>query len=389
MAELPNDLEFLKDSSLDPDIKKALLDKVFEEKRFERERAKDEETRHDEKNRFWHNTPLVVALTGAITIAANALSGAFLDREGTQNKASLTRIEAALAEQGKGADANRQASNEERQFAFRVIERELAKSNEMAERAGVLLFLVRSGILNGLNRDELEEMALNDLEKSGSDSESVGIPATLGALNYQLDVPVSAPGQTVAARSLLEISTREINKNIEETTHLKDLERYWSVVHEFDGEITPQLPWSAAFISWAIAQTGNPDGLQLSAANFKIWKSAVEKGCVIGRLSKVLPGDLIFIARTKEQVTAVLSGGGEPMQTGVVYSVEKEKGLKYIGGNIGNAVRLREIALSDGKIVGFVRIGQKGISPSTGAVQQQVPADLPASVASPLRQGRG
>lgn len=373
MAELPGDLEFLKDSELDLDIKKALMDKVFEEKHLEREREKDEAARQTEKRRFWHNTPLVIALTGTITIAANALSSAFLDRQGAQSKETLTRIEAALAEQGKGADANRQASNEERQFAFRVIEQELAKSNDMAERAGVLLFLVRSGILNGLNRQELEQMALNDLEKSGSNSESVGIPATLGALNYHLEVPVSVPGQTPASKALLEISTREINKNIEETTKFKDLKRYWSVIQDFDSQITPDLPWSGAFISWAISQAGNPDGIRLSAANYKIWNSAVEKGCALGRSSDVLPGDLIFIARTKDSVAEALSGAAVPMQPGVVYTVEKGKGLQYIGGNLGNAVRLREIPLKDEKIVGFVRIGQKASNPSTGAVQQRVP----------------
>ena len=362
MAELPSDLEFLKDPSLDTDIKKVLLDKVFEEKRLEHERAKDEESRKTERNRFWQNTPLVIALTGTITIAANALSGVFLDREVTKNKESIKQIEAKLDEQGKGSDANRQASNEERQFAFRVIEQELTKSNDVAERAGVLLFLVRSGILNGLNREELEKMALNDLNKSGADSESVGIPATLGGLNYQLAVPVSVPEQTAAASALLDISTREINKNIDETTSFKDLERYWSVIKDFSIEITPEIPWSGAFISWAITEVGNPDGLRLSAANYKIWESAVEKGCVIARPLEVLPGDLIFIARSKENYPGSI-------QTGVVYSVEKGKSLKYIGGNIGNAVRLREILLSDGNIMGFVRIGQKVGSHGTGTVQ--------------------
>lgn len=74
----------------------------------------------------------------------------------------------------------------------------------MAARAGVLLFLVRTGILNSLNREELEKMALNDLQKAGADPGNVGIPETLGfgRPEYNLDVPAhqfeSDPGTSAS-----------------------------------------------------------------------------------------------------------------------------------------------------------------------------------------------
>jgi len=39
MTELPSDLEFLKDSDLEPEIKMALLEKMFEEKRQEQDQC--------------------------------------------------------------------------------------------------------------------------------------------------------------------------------------------------------------------------------------------------------------------------------------------------------------------------------------------------------------
>jgi hypothetical protein len=255
-----------------------------------------------------------------ITIAANALSSTILNNQNSRNSERLAVIEAQLSEQGKGADASRQATKDERAFAFSIIEKELAKSSDMAARAGMLLFLVRSGILNSLNR--------NELEKTNADPSSAGIPKTLGFFrrpNYNLDLPAAIAGQTEAAKLLLKIAIQEINRNVEEHVSFDDVKKYWSAVSDFPIEkVTPDDAWGGAFAAWVIAASGNPDRIVLSADSAKIWRSASDKGITFGPHERsVLGGDLVFIARSNGKIVA-----------GVVYSAEGRR-LRYIGGNIG------------------------------------------------------
>ena len=81
MDRVEDEFAFLKDDTLDADLKKVLIEKVFEERNQKREAglkaSESQATQSLEKKRFWHNTPLVVALVGTITIAANALSTFF------------------------------------------------------------------------------------------------------------------------------------------------------------------------------------------------------------------------------------------------------------------------------------------------------------------------
>lgn len=191
---LPSEYDFLKDPTLDADAKKALLQGLLEEKKFAREAP-------IERTRFWHNTPLVLALVGTITIAANGIVSyalasrttsdtVTLEQLKSQLKDSENRSTAARAVEASDADARRNASKDEREFAFRIIERELSKTGNSSERATVLLFLVRAGVLNSLNRNELEKMAESDIRKAGKDPNVVGIPPTLGrtpTFFYQLD----------------------------------------------------------------------------------------------------------------------------------------------------------------------------------------------------------
>lgn len=71
----------------------------------------------------------------------------------------------------------------------------------------------------------------------------------------------------------------------------------------------------------------------------------------------MLPGDLVFIVRSEGQVEALRSGQHlVPSSSGVVYAIQGDA-FQYIAGNIGNAVRLRDLNLADPKIAGFARIG--------------------------------
>jgi hypothetical protein len=98
-----------------------------------------------------------------------------------------------MAQDASEADAKRAASREEREFAFKIIERELGKAGDSSSRAEVLLFLAKAGILNSLNRPELETMALSEIEKAGKKPSDVGIPPTLGRPDGQTVPFASVP----------------------------------------------------------------------------------------------------------------------------------------------------------------------------------------------------
>jgi hypothetical protein len=206
MAPLPNEFDFLADPSLDPEVKKTLLAGLLEEKRHARDNAlkvmEAQSSQALEKKKLWHNTPLMLALVGTISVFANGLVAYVQAGRTTSDTITLKQLEAQLKEseerskadrerqlsefkqqmgqEASEAEARRAATKEEREFAFKIIERELGKTGDSASRAEVLLFLVRAGILNSLNRPELERMAVVQIERSGGNVREVGIPPTLG-----------------------------------------------------------------------------------------------------------------------------------------------------------------------------------------------------------------
>jgi hypothetical protein len=211
MAALPNEFNFLTEPSLDPEIKKILLAGLLEDKRHARDndlKAKEAQASQAlEQKKFWHNTPLMLALVGTISVFANGLVAYVQAVRTTSDTITLKELEAKLKEsedrskadrerqlsalkqqlnqEASEADAKRGATKEEREFAFKIIERELGKTGDSQSRAEILLFLVRAGIVNSLNRTELEKMALVEIQRTGGNAQQVGIPATLGrVLNF-------------------------------------------------------------------------------------------------------------------------------------------------------------------------------------------------------------
>jgi hypothetical protein len=333
VVDLESELAFLRDKELDVELKKSMLDKIFQERKDARDLAL-------ERKKFWHNTPLVVALVGTITIGANLLSSFVLNTQTSQTD----------------------ASKDERQFAFGVINQELAKSTDLRARAEVLLFLVRAGVLNSLNRDELEKMATADLQRLNIPPESVGIPPTVGSLSappdYSLPTPEKSSEQTDAATRLLVAAIGEINKDVEENISFDIVKTYWSAVESPSITPDPSVPWSGAFLAWLISQAGNPNKLPMTASNIAIWNAGVKKGLTfLPGEEKVLPGDLFFISRSVSDVEVLRSGNAasSPAHSGVVYSVNGDV-FATIEGNIGNAIRQRETSITDAKLIGFLRI---------------------------------
>jgi hypothetical protein len=155
-----------------------------------------------EKKPLWRNTPLALALVGTISVFASGLVAyvqtgrtscdaitmpqlqAELKESEQRSQAAreqqLTQFKQQLAQQASEEEARRAATKDERAFAFNIIQTELSKSTDQTARAEVLLFLARAGILNSLNRPELEKMAAAQIERAGIRPGDAGIPPTLG-----------------------------------------------------------------------------------------------------------------------------------------------------------------------------------------------------------------
>ncbi len=129
----------------------------------------------DRQKLVW-NTPIVAALAGLITLSATFLFERLTSRDETTNTITLEQVrnelaasEARLKQQLETAKsenlAKLEAEAKEREFQYEIVRSELTdreKSN--AERAAVLLFLVRAGVLSSLNQDELRLMAEQQIE---------------------------------------------------------------------------------------------------------------------------------------------------------------------------------------------------------------------------------
>src|SRR6516164_9471340 len=107
MAQLPKEFDFLTDPSLDPEIKKTLLAGLLEEKRHARE-----------KKKLWHNTPLMLALVGTISVLANGLVAYVQAGRTTSDTITLKQLEAQLkeSEERSKGDRERQLSELKQQM---------------------------------------------------------------------------------------------------------------------------------------------------------------------------------------------------------------------------------------------------------------------------------
>lgn len=129
---------------------------------------------------FW-GTPFVAALAGLITLSATFAFDRITKRDETTNTITIEQIKeeieannaalaAQLAEQGKRTDAEIAASAEERKFQYEIVRAEFSDPKKTnLQRADVLLFLARAGILTKLDEQELKAMAAEQKENPESD----------------------------------------------------------------------------------------------------------------------------------------------------------------------------------------------------------------------------
>lgn len=175
--------------------------------------------------------------------------------------------------------------------------------------------------------------------------------------DYDLPVPPRTTGESELSRQMLEIAIAETNFGVHEVSKSDRVAIYWDALNlNFIGA-NSNLPWSAAFISWVIKESGNPNGLKLSAATINIWQSAKEKELTLPPdISQPVPGDIAFRMRRTDDASAWADAGGHaPGTAGIVYEVNDDE-IVVIAGNISNAVRPIIWRRNDPLIAGFVRL---------------------------------
>lgn len=178
-------IKHLKDSELPEVIRESLLNQVFAEQRNTEASSREKEKLEFEKRKFRWNTPVVVTLTGLLTLGATYLfdvwkaetESELVVKQGTeeaQNTLTLEQLRAEISESetrlSQSFQARQQKSEaefaalaEERAFQFNLVKEQLASELDQSERARVLLFLAKSGILSTLNVAYLEELANEQL----------------------------------------------------------------------------------------------------------------------------------------------------------------------------------------------------------------------------------
>jgi hypothetical protein len=153
------------------------LEKAYTQDREWQFRAAEQS--HSARN-FRANTPLVIALTGILTIAANFLVSFLLKDQDAQVQASLARLEATVTENTRRLEAEIAVESRSLEFQYSMIEQIMAASADESvtdielERARQLLFLSRTGLLPVVKSDELEKLVRESVGATGE--VVVGLP---------------------------------------------------------------------------------------------------------------------------------------------------------------------------------------------------------------------
>ncbi|MEM0950051.1 MAG: hypothetical protein AAGK37_21835 [Pseudomonadota bacterium] len=170
------EIELLSNSDIPDIVRQTIAEKILSRSDREAERALEaQRIASDNKKTAW-NTPIVASLAALLTLAATFVFDTLTADQTTKNAITVQEVrqelelsEARLKQQLE-ADANEnlarlEAEAREREFQYEIVRSELANAEKSnAERASVLLFLVRAGVLASLNERELSAMAQEQRE---------------------------------------------------------------------------------------------------------------------------------------------------------------------------------------------------------------------------------
>ncbi len=149
-----NQIELLTNKEIPESVKRKLAAAMIDGINSENDRALEREKLNLARSKFRWNTPLVIAITGLITLAGTYV----VDR--------LTLVDQTKRDlQTSAAAAEREASAKEQEFQFQIVRAELANpEKDNSQKAATLLFLARAGVLSSLNSEELKIMAQEQRE---------------------------------------------------------------------------------------------------------------------------------------------------------------------------------------------------------------------------------
>ena len=172
---------------------------------------------------------------------------------------------------------------------------------------------------------------------------------------YSLPFPRSKESLSSVQENLLDAAMGEINADVHETASPERIGKYWSSLGmAFDGS-DRNMPWNAAFLSWVIAQSGNPNKLKLAPNVSRIWTDAVGKDLsFFPDEKKPMPGDLVFFLAgrsvSNENIKKARSGKLTRFNghCGLVYEAFDDN-FSSIEGNVRNGLHLVERTYDNSK----------------------------------------
>jgi len=187
---------------------------------------------------------------------------------------------------------------------------------------------------------------------------------------FNLPLPPSAPGESQLGRAMLSIALREINFGVHEVNQWERVAAYWRAVPNAPTGDLARIPWSAAFVSWVIAESGNLHQLPLSSVTMRIWQAAQAKGFTsLFGSAQPAAGDIVFLARSAEDAERIRSAQRNffaPATPGIVYATTPES-VTVIAGNVWDAVNLVSWSINDPRLVGFVHLPDPSVPSAPGS----------------------
>jgi len=215
----------------------------------------------------------------------------------------------------------------------------------------------RSQLLAKVNEAETSTSERESAEERLRQIERLQNPEQISQTGYNLSMPADSPSQSRIGRRMLQLAINEANTGVHEVAQSDRVADYWSSLGLPYTGLDRTFPWSAAFVSWVIKQSGNPHGLQLSPTHISNWRYASEKGLTIGPDgASPVPGDIAVRTRRESDVDAWNSQDAlAPGFSGFVYEVNADE-IVVIGGNASHSVRPTIWHRDDPRILGFIRL---------------------------------
>lgn len=192
-----SELEILSNEKIPETVREKLASAFVEKGRSDSDRELERERLKLERWRSLGSTQLVAAVCLFLGALGTYYVDSFYAQEETEQQITIDQVRGEITESEvrsrqelelntRKSLAQLEAEAREREFQYEIIRSELADFDKStADRAAVLLFLVRAGVLNSLNEDEIRKMA----EQQVQEPDTAIVPKLTSG--RELDVQVS------------------------------------------------------------------------------------------------------------------------------------------------------------------------------------------------------